>query len=97
VTDINFRSLKLALGIGVIISAILLFSYGFSISAIFPKKRVSTGPRKITMKKPPLASVPIKQLRGEKSLEASHAVSPGDESRLDKSVKDNMMLSSAED
>jgi|GEM_PF-5742487 len=97
VRDINFRSVKLALGIGFIISVILLFSYEFAISVIFLKKKMHPGMRKITLKKLPLPSALIGQSGREKNIVDGHTVPPGDEPRFDKSVKDGVALNSGGD
>jgi len=96
VRDINFRSVKLALGIGIIISAILLFSYGFAFSVIFAKKKMYPGQRKITLKKSPFPPALNRQLRSEGNIKADDTFSHSDDPRFDTKVKGNMTFNSTE-
>jgi hypothetical protein len=90
VRDINFRSVKLALGIGVVISAVLLLSYGFVSSAIFSGKKIYSRQRKITLKKPPFPSVSGEKLQSEAGIPNDNVVVDSHDSLFD-GLKDDEM------
>ena len=91
VVDVNFKSVKLALGIGFLVCMSLIFLYRLVLSSIFAGKKIFPEQRSIILKKPPLPSTLREQYHSDRKGKIGVAVSSGDDTRFGELAKENFV------
>ena len=85
VKDINFASVKLALGMALLLGAVVLFPYHYFMARFFGPVRITPVPRKITLKKRPSSIIPERH-RQYSAKDSENAPSARSERQLSKST-----------